>query len=85
MQNALRTTLDWIAEAHQRHAMRELRRLDHHTLRDIGLSPDEIDYIACRDSVSAGTRGRRHDIIVKSSLGIMGGTWIGTPAHRRPG
>jgi uncharacterized protein YjiS (DUF1127 family) len=63
--------LNWLAERQQRCTIRELQRLDQRTLIDIGLDPDEIEYIA--RSLDRGLRGRerRRAVIVKSSLGIM--------------
>ena len=80
--------LDWLAERQQRCTIRELQRLDHRTLIDLGLDPGEIDDIA--ESLDRGLRSRerRRAVIVRSSLGIMaagsrGFGWTPVPFRRR--
>jgi uncharacterized protein YjiS (DUF1127 family) len=71
MYRVLRRGIDWMAERQQRRTIRELQRLDQRTLVDIGLDPEEIDYIARSLERGLRGRGRRRALIAKSSLGIM--------------
>jgi hypothetical protein len=71
MYDVLSKGIDWLAERQQRCTIRELQRLDQRTLVDIGLDPEEIDYVARSLERGLRGRGRRRALIAKSSVGIM--------------
>jgi uncharacterized protein YjiS (DUF1127 family) len=71
MHTVLSTALNWMAERQQRCTMRELQRLDHRTLLDIGLDRAEIASIMRTGGLDAHSRGRCCALIAKSSRGIM--------------